>query len=255
MRVVSVIKSAAVASVAASALVLSGCGGDTGNGSAPVTSATAVPKAAAPAGKTWEQVVAKTEHGYLMGNPNAPIKLVEYGSRGCPVCGAFANTGMRPLVEKYVNTGQVSLEFREFWVHGAPDVAASLVGNCVGTEAYFPILEQMYANQEALNGRLQALPPQVQQQLESLPPAQAPAAWAEAAGYIDFIKQRGVPEAKARQCLADQKLVGDLTKSFQHGQQEMKVQGTPTFFINGTQVQNTVRWQELEPALQAAGAR
>ena len=55
-------------------------------------------------------VVATPEGGHRMGNPNAPIKLVEYGSRGCPVCGRFAAEGMEPLRTKYISTGKVSYE-------------------------------------------------------------------------------------------------------------------------------------------------
>ena len=241
-----------------SMLALAGCGSsDSGNNiSVPVTSQTATPKVPPPAGKKWEQVVSKTaEGGYLMGNPNAPVKLLEYGSRGCPVCGAFANSGMRPLIDNYVDGGQVSYEFREFWVHGAPDVAASLLGQCVGTDAFFPVLEQMYANQPVFNEKLGKLTQQDQERLQALPATQMPAAMAEAAGYLDFIKQRGVPEPKARQCLGDKKLLDALVAINKYGQDQMKVQGTPTFFINGSQVENTVTWDALETALKAAGAR
>lgn len=235
--------------------LLAGCGSDDAANET-FTNQAPVAAAPAPAGQNWVDTVAKTpEGGYRQGNPNAPIKLVEYGSRSCPACANFATNGVEALREKYIATGQVSYEFRDFLLHGPQDLAASLAGRCVATEAYFPVLDQMFAEQMSFAEKLQALDQATVARLQSLTPAQQASELAVAGGYLDFIKQRGVPEAKARQCLADQKLVGDLTKSFQHGQQEMKVQGTPTFFINGTQVQNTVRWQELEPALQAAGAR
>jgi hypothetical protein len=60
----------------------------------------------APAGKDWTQVVSKTGEGFVMGNPNAPIKLVEYGSRLCPACGAFAREGYEPLTNDYVKSGR-----------------------------------------------------------------------------------------------------------------------------------------------------
>ena len=110
-------------SVAALAL-LSACGGN-GNSSAPAAPVAAV---AAPAGQDWTQIVSKTaDGGYVMGNPNAAIKLVEYGSRTCPTCGAFGQTGMKPLEEKYVKSGKVSYEFRDFLVH-APDLGVAALG-------------------------------------------------------------------------------------------------------------------------------
>ncbi|MBO9714185.1 thioredoxin domain-containing protein [Sphingomonas sp.] len=230
--------------------LLAGCnGGGSGNSTAAVTSATPVAAVAPPAGKTWLDVVSKTSDGYIQGNPNAPIKLLEYGSRTCPVCGHFANTGVEPLRAKYVSTGKVSYEFREFWVH-PQDAAPSLLGNCVSTEAFFPVLDQMYAQQTELNAKIE----QVYAQVQSLQKTQQPLAYAVGLGYLDFIKQRGVPEEKARQCLTDPALVKTINDRINKGI-EKGVNGTPTFFINDKKVDDVVAWEQLEPRLQAAGAR
>ncbi len=229
--------------------MLAACGGGSGgNSSAP---AAPVEGAAPPAGQQWSQVVSETpEGGYRMGNPGAPVKLVEYGSRTCPACGAFAREGFEPLT-KLVETGKVSFEFRDFLIHGAPDVASAVLGRCAGTGAFFPLLEQMYANQAATLDKLQAAPPEFQARVQNLPPAQQVAAIAEQAGYIDFVKQRGIPEDKARQCLADmntvQKLVAVTEKA-------TEVQGTPTFIINGEKAEGAVSWTQVEAALKKAGA-
>ena len=70
------------------ALALAGCGKGTTDQS---KEQAVVAKVAAPAGKQWSTTVTKTaEGGYRMGNPDAPIKLVEYGSRSCPHCKRFA---------------------------------------------------------------------------------------------------------------------------------------------------------------------
>ncbi|WP_213982238.1 thioredoxin domain-containing protein [Sphingomonas sp. dw_22] len=240
-------------------LALAACGGGSSNSSAPAQSATPVATVAPPAGKTWMDVVAKTpEGGYLQGNPNAPIKLVEYGSRNCPVCGRFAVEGMEPLRKKYISTGQVSYEFRDFLVHGAPDLALALLNQCVPTENFFTVMDQIYANQPAFLDRTQQLVqnnPQVAQQLQSMPAPQAAVGFADALGFVEFMKQRGVPEAKARACLADQKAIEAIAKVNGDAVNNGEVTGTPTFFINGRVVPNTAAWEALEPALQAAGAR
>ncbi len=229
--------------------MLAACGGGSGgNSSAP---AAPVEGAKPPAGQQWSQVVSETpEGGYRMGNPDAPVKLLEYGSRTCPACGAFAREGFEPLT-KLVETGKVSFEFRDFLIHGAPDVASAVLGRCAGTGAFFPLLEQMYANQAATLDKLQAAPPELQARLQNMAPAQQVAAIAEQAGYIDFVKQRGIPEDKARQCLADmntvQKLVGVTEKA-------TEVQGTPTFIVNGEKVEGVVRWTDLEAELKKRGA-
>ncbi|AJP73271.1 thioredoxin domain-containing protein [Sphingomonas hengshuiensis] len=239
-------------------LALAGCGGGEGNSSTPVTSATAVAPVAAPAGKNWVETVEKTADGYRQGNPNAPIKLVEYGSRNCPTCGRFAAEGVEPLREKYISTGKVSYEFRDFLVHGAPDFAAALLNQCVPTEAFFVVLDQFFANQAAFADRTEQLfksRPDLIQQLQALPAPQAAAGFADALGYVDFMKQRGVPEAKARQCLSDQKTIAAIAKVNAEATTVHNVTGTPTFFLNDRVVADVASWQALEPALQAAGAR
>lgn len=239
-------------------LALAACGGDDANNTAPVVSPTAVATAAAPTGQVWTDVVNKSpEGGYVQGNPNAPIKLVEYGSRNCPVCGRFAAEGMEPLRKNYIASGKVSYEFRDFLVHGAPDFAAALLNQCVPTEAFFTVLDQLFAKQAEFLDKTQALVsgnPQLIQQIQNMPPAQAASAFADAIGYVEFIKQQGVPETKARACLADQKAADSITK-VNGDAVNQQLPGTPTFLINGKVVPNTASWGALEPALKAAGAR
>ena len=122
---------------------------------------------APPAGQDWTQTVSKTAEGYVMGNPAAPIKVVEYGSRLCPVCKALATDGYQPLTDHYVKSGKVSFEFREFLVHGAPDMPPALLGTCVGPQPFFPLLEQMFANQESFEEALQKSTPAQQQAIQS----------------------------------------------------------------------------------------
>jgi protein-disulfide isomerase len=236
-------------------LALAACGSGTENASTPVTSSTPVAQAAPPAGKQWVDIVSKTpEAGFRQGNPNAPIQLVEYGSRTCPTCGRFAAEGVEPLRQKYVSTGKVSYEFRDFPLHGAPDLALALLNQCVGTDAFFPMLDQMFANQSNFGEKMTALPESFMQQLQAMAPPQAAAAMAEGMGAIEFVKQRGIPEAKARQCLADQATIKSIADVMADASNNRGVQGTPSFFINGKAV-DAAMWSQVETALQAAGAR
>jgi protein-disulfide isomerase len=234
-------------------LALAGCGGGkTENSATPVAAVTA------PAGKAWVDTISKTsDGGYLQGNPNAPIKLVEYGSRNCPYCGLFGRTAPEPLRQKYISTGKVSWEFRDFLIHGAPDLAAALLNQCVPDETFFPMLDKFFENQDAFLQRTDTLYKTNQallQQLQQLPPPQAAAAFAEQLGMIDFMKQNGVPEAQARQCLADQKKIDAIAKVNADAATVHGVNSTPTFFINGKKAE-AGSWEQLEPLLQAAGAR
>jgi protein-disulfide isomerase len=156
--------------------------------------------------------------------------------------------------DNYVSTGKVSFEFRDFLVHGAPDVALTLLGQCGGTAPFFPILEQMYQNQNAFLDKLQTMPPAMQQSLANLAPTAVATKLAEHMGAIDFVKQRGIPEAKARACLADQKQLEIMAKPTESAMQSGTVTGTPTFLLNGKKMENVLSWSEMEKALKAAGA-
>ena len=109
----------------------------------------------------------------------------------------------------------------------------------------------MYANQNAVLDKLQSLPESFQAQVQQMPPAQAVSLWAQQLGYIDFVKQRGIPEAKARQCLADQKGLEALVKITEEAAD--KVTGTPSFFLNDNKL-DAVNWTQVEAALRDAGA-
>lgn len=230
-------------------LLLTACGEGAGN----KTDAAPVAGASAPAGKNWTEVVEKVDLGYRMGNPDAPIKLVEYGARSCPGCGQFANTATRPLEEKYVASGKVSFEFHDFLVHGAQDLPGAMLGACGGAATFFPLMEGMFAEQNTYLDRLQKMSAADQERLKTATPVQGVTILAEIGGLIDFVKQRGIPEAKARQCLGDQKLLEALAKSSETLTRDGKVTGTPTFYLNGEKLP-VGDWTGVEAALKAAGA-
>lgn len=233
-------------------LVATACdGAGAGNAAAPAANVAAVKP---PAGKSWlDTVVSTPDGGVRVGNPDAPIKLLEYGSRTCPVCGLFGREATQPLEQNYVATGKVSWEFREYLVHGQPDIPAALLGRCVPNAVFFPILEQMYINQEPVEEKMSS--PEGQAlfaKMQTATPQQVATAWADLLGYVDFFKQRGLPEDKVRACLADGKALDRILAVMKAGD-AMGVTGTPSFFINGAKAE-AVSWAQLEPLLKAAGA-
>lgn len=230
--------------------MLAACGDGGSTNTAAPNSIAAAP---APAGQDWTQVVSKTaDGGYLMGNPNAPLKLVEYGSRTCPTCGNFGRTATQPLEENYIKTGKVSFEFRDFLVH-APDLGVATLGRCVGEAPFFPVLHQMFADQDQFLQKLESVPADFQQRLQGMSPAQQATAWVEHLGYIDFMKQRGLTEAQARQCLSDGSRIEELAKISEVAMRDKEVTGTPTFILNGEKL-DAASWPQVEQALKAAGA-
>lgn len=242
-------------------LMLAACGSG-GNGAGDANSiAPAAPVAAtaAPAGQKWADVVSKTaEGGFVMGNPNAPVKLIEYGSRLCPFCARFDAEGFPALRDGPIAQGKLSYEFRDYPVHGPADFGPTVLGQCVDPSIFFPLLDQMMSNQqqilgdEAHEGALFKTVADMQK--AGAKPAQIATAFAEQAGYMAFVQQRGVPEAKARACLADPKAYDAIAKLTDDAGQKYQVAGTPTFIVNGQVAQNVNGWEQLKPILKNAGA-
>ncbi|AOH82742.1 protein-disulfide isomerase [Sphingomonas panacis] len=223
--------------------------GGTGAASAPVAAKPA------PAGQSWVDTIAKTEDGgYRMGNPDAPVKLIEYGSRTCPHCGVFDAEGLPKLKAGPIAAGKLSYEFHDYPVHNQLDLGPILLGQCVEPAQFFPMLDQMFANQESLIYRKDQIPADEQAKLNTATPAQVIAYLAKFYGYVDFVKQRGVPEAKAQACLADSKALEAIAKQTDAANQKYNITGTPTFIVNGKVVPNAAAYEQLEPALKAAGA-
>lgn len=207
-----------------------------------------------PAGKVWADVVAATPDGGMrMGNPAAPIKLVEYGSLTCPHCAKLSQEGFGPLVKNYVSTGKVSFEFRSFAIH-PQDVPLTVLVRCAPTEAFFPLVEQIYTNFNAMNAVYGDKPRLAQAEAAmALPPAQRWAAFSQVVGYTDFFAARGVAKDQANACLSDLSkatLVADQAKKYG----EAGINGTPAIFINGAKI-DAGEWPGVETALKAAGAR
>jgi protein-disulfide isomerase len=243
-------KSILTAGAAALALLLAGCGDGAGNGQTPAADNAPLKQIAAPNGD-WTQAVVKTpEGGFRMGNPDAPVKLVEYGSLSCPHCAEFEEQGGPQLRDKYVTSGQVSWEFRTYLLFG-PDAGISALLHCQGESAFFPMVEQLYADQRNWGAKLQSLPPEQLQQIQNLPPREAAPVMLRATGVDEFFRQRGMPASRIQSCLADPAVLDQVTAVTKRGNDE-GVNGTPSFFINGQIVDRAANWAALEPALRAA---
>ena len=233
------------------AFLVAGCG-DTAEDTGALTGepVAAVP---APEGTNWVDTVQVTEaDGYLLGNPDAPIKLVEYASLTCGACAAFAQNGVDQLKEDYVATGRVSYELRNL-VRGPDDLILARLSRCGTTEAFHPLADQVWKNFEEVVTPVYQRGPAFEQALAG-PEDRRMVDAAEVAGYYDFFAQRGVSEDQARACLGDFPSLVTIAENSQRQSEELGVSGTPTFFINGQRVEG-ITWAEIEPQLQAAGAR
>ncbi|NNM77046.1 thioredoxin domain-containing protein [Sphingomonas sp. ID1715] len=237
----------------AAALALAGCNKGADNATAPANGSAAAGTVAPPAGQEWTQVVSQTaDGGFVMGNPNAPVKLVEYLSLTCPHCKEFAETGYAKL-QDYVKKGTLSLEVRNY-VRDPIDMTATLVSRCNGPATYFAMTEQAFEQQSEIMTKIQGLPQAELQRLQGLQPAEQFKSLAAMLGIDQFAKQRGVPQSKLDQCFADKAALDQLVAMQKTANEMPGFVGTPTFILNGKMLENTGTWDKLEPQLKAAGA-
>ena len=240
--------------VATAAFAVTACNAEqSGNGA--TANAGPVKAVAAPNGGDWSTVVAATpEGGFVMGNPNAAVKLVEFGSMTCPHCREFDAEAIKPLTDQYVKSGKVSFEFRNF-VRDGYDMAASVVARCGGPASFFGLTRQLYVDQPQWIAKIQAADPAQMQAIAALAPAQQLAEVAKIAGFPQWAAMRGLPSAKLNACLADAEAPTKLVQMQTDAIATYQIPGTPSFLINGKLVEvkpGSSPWTQVEAALKAA---
>ena len=240
---------------AVAALALAGCHKNSSSqGSATAANDTiTITQANPPPGGTWADVVNATPDGYVMGNPNAKVKLIEVGALSCPHCKRFEDEGAPTLVDKYVKSGNVSWEFRTYMIHGIVDMPVNLIAQCNGLKNYFPLVQAIYKDQDSWMAKIQAAPQDKISQIQNLPTNQMFVQLATIAGLQDWAAERGIPQAKTNACLSNQKMIDhqvQITNDVNN--QYPDFQGTPSFIINNKLLANTAGWDKLQPQLDAA---
>jgi len=148
---------------------------------------------------------------HAVGNPDAPITVVEYASVVCGACANWHNSVYPEFKEKYVDSGQVRYIFREFPT--APErlaFAGFTIANCAGEDKFLSNISIQFKRQQALLG--------------------APD---RRAAYENLAKASGISVEKYEACLADPEWKARYDAIVQGGI-DAGVTGTPSFFINGT---------------------
>ncbi|WP_242147420.1 thioredoxin domain-containing protein [Sphingomonas sp. BAUL-RG-20F-R05-02] len=210
--------------------------------------ATALPAVAAP---DWSKVATKTATGsYVIGNPKAKVKLVEYLSYTCPHCAAFSKESAATLKGQFVKSGSVSVELRNA-VRDRADLAAAQLARCAGPAGFSGATEAIFAAQdtwlpEAIKysefnaARIASYPINVQLQKV-----------AAGAGLDTLMRARGMSQAAFDACFADTTAIDAIAKMSDASWQA--IHATPSFLLNGA-AYDYKGWPDLEKALRAAGA-
>lgn len=208
-----------------------------------------LPADEAAARRDWTATVTRTPAGaFVVGNPKAKVKLVEYLSLTCGHCAHFTGEAWGPLKAAYVGKGLVSLEVRHA-LRDAFDVTASLLSVCEGPEGYFDAIETVLAKQDEWSARAGSFQ---EEGLEAKPMNERMMALARGSGLDLLFAGRGMARARIAACLSNPAEQRMLTAMAQEAWSKRKIGGTPAFLINGVLQPEVSSWEALEPKLKAA---
>lgn len=153
----------------------------------------------------------------ILGDVNAPVRISEHASLTCGHCAHFHKESFKEIKENYIDTGKAYIVFQDFPLN-APALHATMVARCLKAEQYTPFVQTLFENQEQ---------------------------WAFDAGYLSYLKARaqefGMSEDVFKACLASKELENGIIAKVQAAQTQWKIDSTPSFVINNTQVINGAR--------------
>ena len=186
---------------------------------------------------------------YLIGNPRARVKLVEYVSYTCPHCAHYAAQSEKPL-DAMVRSGRVSVEVRN-QVHDGLDLVAATLARCAGPAAFPRLHRALFAQQQQWFERAAEWQQGNAERMSAWPQLAQMKAIAEGGGLTAIARDAGAPAGAIAACFATD---AQVKRVLAVSNATSQVPGTPAFEINGRLIQN-VDWAKLEPQLRAAGAK
>ncbi len=168
------------------------------------------PTAQPPLGAAAAQDATVTD--MTLGQADAPVEIIEYGSFTCPHCATFEQEVFPQLKEDYIDTGKVKFTFREAYFNKY-DMWASLMARCGGEMKYFGIVDMIYETQNE---------------------------WARQsteAGVADAIRkmglQAGIGKEQLDACMQDGEQLKALVGWYQQNVEADGFNSTPSFMIDG----------------------
>jgi len=160
-----------------------------------------------------------------IGNPNAPVTVIEYASLTCPHCRNFHANVFPKVKQQYIDTGKVRYIVREFPI-GRSAGNAAIINRCAPPDKYFVLLDAFLSRQDE---------------------------WVSQEVRLDTIygvaKSIGMSREAFDKCLSNQAIIEGLTEVKQRGRQ-YGVVGTPTFFVNGRKAQGAITFEEIKALIE-----
>jgi protein-disulfide isomerase len=161
-----------------------------------------------------------------LGPAKAPVTIIEYASMSCPHCAAFEENVFPMLRSKYIDAGKVRFVLREFPLD-ITAAAASLLARCIANgdaEKYFGAVQQLFKVQDRL----------MTQTTETL---------------HEIGIQSDMDAEAVDACVKDQAVLDTLSADKKFAFETLKVDVTPTFFVNGEMIKGAMSFEELDATL------
>ena len=149
-----------------------------------------------------------------LGPKDAPVTIIEYASMTCPHCAAFNEQVFPKIKSEYIDTGKVRYIFREFPLD-IKAAAGSMLSRCIAKDdapKYFAVIDMLFRQQNDWV---------VKNTTETL---------------TRIGKQAGLTQQQVEACLKDQALLDKIAADQKYASDVLKVDSTPTFFINGEKI-------------------
>ena len=144
-----------------------------------------------------------------LGREDAPVTIIEYASATCPHCAAFHAETYPALKSEFIDTGKVRFAMREF-PFDQLSLAAFMLARCAPSERYFDMIDVLFERQRQWTG--------------GEPKAE----------LLKIARLAGMSEAQFDSCLKNEDIAKGILATKNQGSEELGVDSTPTFFINGT---------------------
>ncbi|MEX2297456.1 MAG: DsbA family protein [Dongiaceae bacterium] len=165
------------------------------------------------------------EDDHVLGNPDAPITIIEFASLTCPHCAAFHNDILPQIKTNYIDEGLAKLVYRNFPLDQLALYAGMMV-ECAPADQYFNLLGVLFRTQEQ---------------------------WGTSAEPVKALEQigrtAGLSADQITACTNDEAAVERLLTRAQEGQDKYEVQSTPSFIINGQIVTGALPYEEFDEIL------
>ncbi|MEN2786423.1 thioredoxin domain-containing protein [Sphingomonas qilianensis] len=215
---------------------------------------------AAPAPRDWSKAVTRSADGaYVIGNPAARVKLVEYLSYTCPHCARYAQASTPTLRDTFIRSGSTRVELRHA-TRDRLDLAATVIARCTGPAGFAATSERIFATQEDWYERGTRFEQPNAARMALYPQGAKLRALAYGAGLAEIGKARGLSDAALTACFDDTAALLQIARMSDASWKAIAAAsapqpgGTPTFVVNG-KAYATLDWAGLEKILRAAGAR